>query len=187
MSQPTSPLVVKEETLEQKRIHEGKVINLRVDQVKNAFGHTVTREVVEHPGGVCVMPLLADGRFVFVKQYRYPTQDFLLEFPAGKLDVAGEAPFEAIQRELIEETGYSSSEWEDLGYIYTAPGFCNERIYLYKANNLTAVTTQNGPQEDEAIEPLVYTVDEVKTMVSQGKIQDGKTLALLGHYFLANA
>jgi ADP-ribose pyrophosphatase len=180
---PITPALVQEETLSQQRLHEGRVINLRVDSVKNAFGQTVVREVVEHPGGVCVLPLLPDGRFVLVRQYRYPTGQFLLEFPAGKLDVKGEPPFEAIQRELLEETGYTSASWQALGTIYTAPGFCNEKIYLYQATGLQLAPNRLGPQEDEALEPVLMSEAEVRQAMAAFEIQDGKTLALLAYYF----
>jgi ADP-ribose pyrophosphatase len=173
-----------EKTLSQAPIHQGKVIALRVDTVQNAHGDTVTREVVAHPGGVCVMPIDEQGRFLLVRQYRYPTQSFLLEFPAGKLDVAGESPANAIKRELQEETGYVAATWKELGFIYTAPGFCDEKIYLYAAKNLTAQTGLTT-DEDEAIESFWLTYAELKQALAEGLLTDGKTLALLAHYELS--
>lgn len=170
-----------EKTLSKKNIHQGKVIALRVDEVKNAHGDTVTREVVEHPGGVCVMPIDEQGKFLLVRQYRYPTQQFLLEFPAGKLDVAGESPANAIKRELQEETGYVAATWKELGFIYTAPGFCDEKIYLYAAKNLSLQTGLTA-DEDEAIESFWFTYSELKQAMIDGLLTDGKTLALLAHY-----
>lgn len=174
-----------EKTLSKRYVHHGKVINLRVDEALNAHEQPVIREVVEHPGGVCVLPVLPDGRLVFVQQYRYPTGEYLLEFPAGKLDVKGEPPADAIKRELAEETGYKAKTWRELGYIYTAPGFCDERIWLYIATDLEALPEGQTLDADEAIDPILLTSEQIKEALRKQQIRDGKTLSLLTHYWLS--
>jgi ADP-ribose pyrophosphatase len=180
----TTPLVP-EITLSSQRLEEGVVVNFRRDQARNAFGQTVVREVVEHPGGVCVLPVLSDGRFVMVRQFRYPLGRFLLEFPAGKLDVPGEAPEDAIRRELLEETGYLAHTWESLGSLYTAPGFCNEKIYLYRATDLHKPETPVANVEDEAIECHLLEPQEILKRLQAHEIEDAKTLSLLSYALIA--
>ena len=103
--------------------YRGRIINLRVDTALLPNGSSATREVVEHPGGVCVAALTEDGCLLFVRQFRYPYQKVLLELPAGKLD-PGEDPLEAGKRELREETGAEAARYESLGELYPSPGYC---------------------------------------------------------------
>ncbi len=173
------------ETLVSSQHHyTGSVISVRADTIINPQGETVQRDVVMHPGGVCVLPILPDGRLLLIEQYRYATGQILLEAPAGKLDVVGESPFEAIQRELWEETGYQAAHWEPWGFIYTAPGFCNERIYLYKAWGLSLATQAKPTIEDETIEATPYTWATLVEKITANQIEDAKTLALLARYQL---
>ncbi len=112
-----------------------------------------------------------------VKQFRYPTGNALYELPAGKLDKPNEEVFEAAKRELEEETGHTAEKWEELGFIWTSPGFCSEKLYLYKASNLTF----KGQHLDKG-EILKYEEvdkDEVFKMVKDGRINDAKTIAAL--------
>ncbi len=182
---PLSSSISTQETVVSSQHHfTGRVISVKQDTVINPQGETVFRDVVTHPGGVCVLPILPDGRILLIEQYRYATGQLLLEAPAGKLDVAGEAPFEAIQRELWEETGYTATHWEPWGFIYTAPGFCNERIYLYKAWGLVLSSQPKPIIEDEAIEAKPYTWEALRALLGNNQLQDAKTLALLARYQL---
>jgi ADP-ribose pyrophosphatase len=163
-------------------IHTGKVISTVQDEILSAYGNPAIRDVVLHPGGVCILPLLPSGELILIRQFRYPTGEFLWEFPAGKLDVEGEAPEATAVRELWEETGYESPQWQAFGYIYTAPGFCNERIYLYTAENCT-LAKQAPPQvDDEAIFTQVFTPQAFRDLICQGQVKDAKTLALWSYY-----
>lgn len=154
--------------------YRGRIINLRVDTAELPNGATATREVVEHPGGVCVAALTEDGCLLFVRQFRYPYQTVLLELPAGKLD-PGEDPLEAGKRELREETGAKASRYESLGTLYPSPGYCGEIIHLYTASGLTFGET--APDEDEFLEVEKIPLEEAARMVLEGEIPDAKTQA----------
>lgn len=154
--------------------YRGRIINLRVDTAELPNGATATREVVEHPGGVCVAALTEDGCLLFVRQFRYPYQTVLLELPAGKLD-PGEDPLEAGKRELREETGAKASRYESLGTLYPSPGYCGEIIHLYAASGLTSGET--APDEDEFLEVEKIPLEEAARMVLEGEIPDAKTQA----------
>ena len=154
--------------------YRGRIINLRVDTAELPNGATATREVVEHPGGVCVAALTEDGCLLFVRQFRYPYQTVLLELPAGKLD-PGEDPLEAGKRELREETGAKASRYESLGTLYPSPGYCGEIIPLYAASGLTFGET--APDEDEFLEVEKIPLEEAARMVLEGEIPDAKTQA----------
>jgi ADP-ribose pyrophosphatase len=175
-----------ETCLDSTAVFDGAVLKLRVDTVRLPNGNTGRREVATHPGGVVVMPVLPNGQLILVRQFRYSLGHPLLEFPAGKLDTLPngqkEDPFVAIQRELQEETGYIASQWTPLGYIYTAPGFTNERLYLYKAEGLTLAEKLTQP--DEFVETVILTPDQVFAMVKQGDLTDAKTLCLLARGYV---
>ena len=154
--------------------YRGRIINLRVDTALLPNGSSATREVVEHPGGVCVAALTEDGCLLFVRQFRYPYQKVLLELPAGKLD-PGEDPLEAGKRELREETGAEAARYESLGELYPSPGYCGEIIHLYAATGLTF--GQMSPDEDEFLEVEKIPLEEAARMVPDNEIADAKTQA----------
>ena len=154
--------------------YRGRIINLRVDTALLPNGSSATREVVEHPGGVCVAALTEDGCLLFVRQFRYPYHKVLLELPAGKLD-PGEDPLEAGKRELREETGAEAARYESLGELYPSPGYCGEIIHLYAATGLTF--GQMSPDEDEFLEVEKIPLEEAARMVLDNEIADAKTQA----------
>lgn len=154
----------------------GRLLKVKVDKVKLPNGNESTRELINHPGAVAIVPILDDGRIVFVKQYRYPLGSVLYELPAGKLD-PGEDPDACAPRELSEETGYSAKEWKKLTAIATTPGFTDEIIHLYVASKLTKY--EQHTDEDEFIEIVALTPQEVKEMILAGDIYDAKTLSAL--------
>lgn len=155
---------------------EGRLLQVNIDTVKLPDGSESTRELIHHPGAVAVIPILDDGRIVFVKQYRYPIASILYELPAGKLD-RGEDPDFCAKRELSEETGYSAQNWRKLTSIVTTPGFTDEVIHLYVARNLEK--HEQHTDEDEFIEIVAFTAEQVKQMVLNGEIYDAKTLSAL--------
>ena len=171
-----------ETTVSKNVLHRGIVVNMRRDEALRPDGKPCVREVVEHPGGVVILPLLPSGEIIMVEQWRYPLGKTLIEVPAGKLE-RGEDPFEAAQRELLEETGYKAHQWEPMHYIYTAPGFCDEKLYLYKASELELIHPQAQGDEDEFLDIHKLTPDEAFALVRDGRITDAKTLSLLLHVF----
>jgi ADP-ribose pyrophosphatase len=155
-------------------VYTGKIVNVRSDMVELVTGKHVPREVVEHPGGVAIVPVTAQGDVLMVRQYRYCVGEELLEIPAGKLE-CDENPLDCAERELSEETGCSAEQMISLGVIYPSPGFSKETLYLYLAMGL-----KNGemhPDEDEflCVEPVA--LDEVVAQIMSGEIRDGKTIA----------
>ena len=165
-----------EKTVEKNYVYEGKIINVRRDKAELHNGNPCTREVVEHNGGVCVAALTDEKELIFVRQFRYPYMEVVLELPAGKLE-KGEDPFEAGKRELEEETGTVAGKYYDLGKFYPTPGYCGEIIHLYAASDLTA--TQMNPDEDEFLEVEKIHIDKAVEMVINNEIRDGKTIALI--------
>lgn len=161
-----------EKTLNSQTVYDGKIITVLKDDVEVADGHKSFREVVKHSGGVVVLAIHED-KILFVKQFRYPMKEILLELPAGKLE-KGEDPFVAAQRELEEETGYCADKWTDLGFVYTSPGYSDEKLYLFKAENLHF--TQCHPDEGEILQPLEIKIDDAVKMINNGEINDAKTL-----------
>jgi len=169
-------LFTREHCTSSKRLWEGGIIKLRVDTLQSEGQETI-REVVEHNGGVVIAGCTQEGKVLLVKQYRYSLDKDLLELPAGRIE-AGEDPLPAAQRELTEETGYSADSWRELSRMFTAPGFCNEILYLYHAQNLTFMG--KNLDFDEETEVLELSLEEAWQMVLEGKIQDAKTIAGLG-------
>ena len=164
---------LEEKTLTQEYRFRGRIINLRTDTAELPNGEVAGREVVEHPGGVCVAPLTDSGELLFVRQFRYPYGEILLELPAGKRDRAEEDPLECGKRELLEETGATAIRYRSLGCVYPSPGFCNEVIHLYLAEGLSFGKAQ--PDEDEFVEVERIPLSEAVTMVMNGEIRDAKT------------
>ncbi len=164
-----------EKTINSELIFNGRVVKLYKDSVELSTGQKTFREVVKHSGGVVILAFKGD-KILLVKQFRYPMKEVMLELPAGKLE-QGEDPFEAAKRELEEETGYCANKWTDLGYVYTSPGYSDEKLYLYKAEDLEF--THCHPDEGEIIQAFEYKYDDVLKMIDNGQINDAKTLCAL--------
>ncbi len=163
----------KEKTLDSQMMYDGRIIKVYKDNVELADGKKSFREVVRHSGGVVILAFKDEDTILLVKQYRYPIGEIVLELPAGKLE-KGEDPFEAAKRELEEETGYCANKWTDLGYINTSPGFSDEKLYLYLAQDLEY--TYCHPDEGEIIQAFEYKYDDVLKMIDNGEINDAKTI-----------
>ncbi len=164
---------LEEKTISKEYQFKGRIINLRTDKAELPNGAVAGREVVEHPGGVCVAPLTDDNELLFVRQYRYPYHEILLELPAGKRDKGGEDPLECGKRELMEETGAVAATYRSLGQVYPSPGYCDEVIYLYLAENLTF--GEANPDEDEFVEVERIPLEKAVDMVMNNEITDAKT------------
>ncbi len=166
-----------EKTEKQTYIYKGRIINLRCDDITLPDGNPAKREVVEHPGGVCVLPITENDEIIFVRQYRYPYSEILLEIPAGKRDSKEEDTLECGKRELREETGAEASEYTFLGELYPSPGYVGEIIYMYMAKGLSYGKTQ--PDEDEFVETVKIPFDKALDMVMSGELKDAKTQAAI--------
>lgn len=163
--------------VESKRIYEGDIVNFRVDTVRLEDGKETTREVVEHNGGVVIACQPTEDEVVLIRQYRYSVDEELIELPAGRIE-AGEPPLGAAQRELTEETGYLARHWRELSRMYTAPGFCNEMLYMYHASEVELV--EKNLDDDEETEVLLLPLAEAWQLVLDGKIRDAKTVSGIG-------
>lgn len=155
-------------------VFEGKIITVKLDKALLPNGAQASREVVEHPGGVCILALQEDGTVPLVRQFRYPLGDVMLELPAGKLEY-GEEPRPAAIRELGEEVGLEPGELTDLGFIYVSPGFCTEKLHMYLARDVKTVPVH--PDEDEFLDIVHIPFEKLAQMVLSGEITDGKTVA----------
>jgi len=152
---------------------KGGHIQVRVDRVIEPAGHETTREIVVHPGAVCVVARLGDDDVILIRQYRHAAGKELLEIPAGGLD-PGEDPLEAARRELEEETGYHASTIIPRGSFWSTPGFTTEYMWLYEATDLKK--TQTNPDDDEVIEVDIVKISEAMQMIRDERIRDAKTI-----------
>lgn len=159
------------------RVHEGGIINLRIDTLRSVDGLEVVREVVEHNGGVVIAAQPDADRVLLIRQYRYSIDEELIELPAGRIE-KGEDPFPAARRELQEETGFEAKNWQELSRMFSAPGFCDEILYLHRANDLSFVG--KNLDIDEHTDVMDLKLEEAWDLVVQGQIRDAKTIAGLG-------
>lgn len=169
-----------ETKLASEEIFEGKLLHVRRDTVRLPDGTTATREYIDHPGAVMIIPRLPDGRLLFERQYRYPLARVFIEFPAGKID-AGEEPLATAQRELLEETGYAAKSWSYLATLHPLITYSTERIEIYTADGLA----HHGARLDagEFVETFAASFEEALAWLDRGEITDVKTM--LGLLLLA--
>jgi ADP-ribose pyrophosphatase len=156
-----------------KEIYRGRIVNLIVDSITTGSGVDTIREVLQHPGGAAVVPLLPDKTVLLVRQFRYPMGEYLLELPAGKIDNQ-EPPEQTAARELAEEVGFRAGTLEKIAEFYSTPGFCDELLHVYLATDLKPV--ESHQDEDEEIEIEQLSLPQLKSLMDTGKIRDGKTL-----------
>jgi ADP-ribose pyrophosphatase len=158
-------------------LYHGRIFDLIIEEVEDTPGKIRKREIISHPGGSVVVPLLDNNEVIFVRQYRYPLKKFILEIPAGKLE-PNEDPLEAAKRELREETGYLAKHYEKLTAMLTTPGFCNEVLHIFLATGLKR--SEHGQDLDEGEQSLtVEKIPFIKVieMIERGEIIDSKTIA----------
>jgi len=159
-----------------KEIYKGKVVHLFVETVTLPNGHTTALEVIHHPGAAAVVPFFPDGTVLLVRQYRHAAGGMILEVPAGKLD-SGEAPEVCAARELEEEAGQRPGRLVRTGAIWTTPGFCDERIHLFAAFDLTPAA--RSPEDDELIEVVRVSLHDALRLVWRGELSDAKSALAL--------
>ena len=165
-----------ERQVETQTVYDGVIVRVRLDQASLPNGRTARREVVEHPGGVTILPVDESGVVTLVRQYRYPLGQLVLEAPAGKLE-RGEDPLEGGVRELSEEVGLTAGRLTYLGAMYPSPGFCDEVLHMYLAQELTQGDCH--PDEDEFLELVRMPLEEAVERVMNNEIADGKTVCVL--------
>jgi len=163
-------------TLKSEHIFHGRAFNVRVDEVEYAPGRTHRIEVVEHSGAVTLVPVDAEGRVWFIRQYRHAVAETMLELPAGTLHPA-EDPALGAQRELQEEIGRRAGVLERLASFYLAPGYSTELMHAYLATDLSPAPLP--PDEDEAIVTAPLSLAEAMQAVARGEVRDAKSLAAL--------
>jgi ADP-ribose pyrophosphatase len=166
-----------------RHIYKGKIVTLNVDTITLPNGVTVDLEVVRHPGASAVVPLKEDGTVVLIRQFRHAAGGFIYEIPAGKLS-PGEEPLACAARELEEEIGYRAESFNLLSSIFTAPGFTDEVIHIYKATGLTKGRQQLD--RDEVLEVVEMPLDETIEMIRTGAIHDAKTIVGLQAVYIGS-
>lgn len=168
-------------------IYAGEVVDLSVKHYRRPGGLVVRREVIAHPGAVVMVPVEGD-RVLMVRQPREAVGEYLLELPAGKLDVAGEPPLECARRELAEEVGRAAGTWEDLGGFYTAPAILEEYIHCFLATDLSVVDHEPIPEEEIEVVPvplahlddLIAQVHDAKSLIGLLRLRTRMGASLAG-------
>ena len=163
----------KEKILNSDYIYEGTILNLRKDKVKLFDEHETYREVVEHDGGVAIVPITAEGKILLVKQYRIAVDEVVLELPAGKLEEDEDVKKCAL-RELEEETGFRPDHIKNLFYFYTTPGYSSEKLHLFIAEGLKYYG--QNLDRGEYIELVEISKKDIIPKIVEGKIRDSKTI-----------
>jgi 8-oxo-dGTP pyrophosphatase MutT (NUDIX family) len=161
-------------------VYKGRIMGLRVDEVRMPGGSTATRQVVEHPGAVVILALDDAGQVVLIRQYRHPVGEWLIELPAGLLDVPGEPPWETAARELVEEAGLRAGRWHALVDLRPSPGLSEEAVRVYLARDLTDVSEEDrhvGSEEETDLGVHRAPLDVAVAAVFTGAIQNSSTVA----------
>ncbi|MGE6629440.1 NUDIX hydrolase [Bacillus sp. NPDC077027] len=175
-----------EKTIASKEIYKGKIIDLIVEDVELPNGKSGKRELIKHPGAVAVIARTADKKIILVKQYRKALERAIVEIPAGKLE-PGEEPQHTALRELEEETGYTTNHLEKLTAFYTSPGFADEIVHVYEANQLLPLEEKRELDEDEFVEVMEVSLEEALRLVEKQHIYDAKTVYAIQYLQLKEA
>jgi ADP-ribose pyrophosphatase len=162
-----------EKEISSQRVFKGRLLGLRVDKVKLSNGVETTREIVEHPGAVAVVAVTKEKELVLIRQFRKPVNEVILEIPAG-VPHTGEKEEEAARRELEEETGYYARRVKKIWEGYATPGYSNEMIHYFLAQEMTLLRPQRD--EDEQMEVDLIDIETCTDLVKTGKIKDNKTM-----------
>jgi ADP-ribose pyrophosphatase len=160
------------------KVRQGFQVVVSTERFPLPSGGELQLDIVQHPGASAIVPFISDSEVLLIRQYRHATGGTIFEVPAGKID-PGETPAVTAARELEEEVGQRVGRLEELGWIWTTPGFANEKIYLYAAFELTA--TASRPEDDELIELVPTPLDEALEMIWRGELTDAKSAIALIH------
>lgn len=162
-----------------KHLHQTRVLDIGVEDVTLPSGVRATLDVLRHPGAACVLPIDDDGKVTLIRQFRHCADGYLWEAPAGTLN-KGETPEQCAAREIVEEAGLEAGHLEHKGFVFTAPGFTDEKIHLYVATGCTPAPVQRD--EDEVItEVRAFSWSEIDALLASGALTDAKTLSVLFH------
>ena len=167
--------------LQKRLFFQGRKFNFEVTKLRLPNGVEGDWECIRHPGGALAVPVTKDGKLVLVRQYRFAVEGRILEFPAGTIE-PNEDPAETIKREIEEETGYGANSWRSLGKFPLAPGYSDEYIYAFLAQDLTKLANPPQQDDDEDIEVVLMTVEELEQAILAGDLVDAKTIC---SFFLA--
>lgn len=159
-----------------KLLHKGRLISLYRDEVHLPDGRITHYDIVRHPGGAVIVAVNSNKDICLLRQFRHAVGGDIWELPAGCLE-ANEDPVETAKRELLEETGCSALSWTELGSITPSPGFCNEVLWMFKAEDLKVGRT--AKDKDEFLEPHWFPINKIHQMIKAGEIRDAKTLAAI--------
>lgn len=162
--------------LASEKIFKGAVFDVERDRLREENGIEIVREVVRHPGGAGALPLFDDGRVALVRQYRHPARRELLEIPAGRIE-GGETPEMCAAREVEQEIGFRAGRIEKLAEFYSTPGFCEEKLHVYLATDLTP--SSQALDHDEVVEVVYLPFAEAAQLAERGGIEDSKTIIAL--------
>ena len=162
--------------LAEREVHRGSLITVAVGRFAAPDGEEFERDVVHHPGAVSVVPLLDDGTVVLVRQYRAAVDRDLLEIPAGKRDVAGEAPELTAHRELAEEIGMQAGRLEQLAEFYNSPGFCDEHSFVFLARDLEPCGNSLQGVEEQHMTVEHVALADVPGLIASGELVDAKSI-----------
>lgn len=172
--------LLEQQGLTDSHIHyKGKLISVRSDRIIDQHQHTHQYDIVLHPGAAVMIPVHKNGMIHLVKQWRRAALDILIELPAGTLK-QHEQPLQCAQRELQEEIGYKAKKMTSLGGFFTAPGFCNEYLHLFVAEDL--IPSSLPGDDSENIDPCLLSLDESLEWIETGKIKDAKTICGIYRY-----
>lgn len=174
MTAPADDSHLAEHTLGSEELLRGRFLHAVRDTVRLPDGASATREYIRHPGAVCIVGLLDDGRVVLERQWRHPVGRVMIELPAGKLD-AGEDPLDCARRELLEETGYRAREWAHAGQLHPCIGYSDEFIDVWFARGLSA--GERRLDAEEFLDVFLATPEELLQSCLDGRVTDGKTLS----------
>ncbi|MBX7065752.1 MAG: NUDIX hydrolase [Parachlamydiales bacterium] len=169
-----------EKSIENKLVYKGKIITLQLETF-DVLGKSKTFEVIKHGGAVVILPIAADGRILLVQQWRRAVGEITIELPAGGLE-KGEEPLACAKRELQEETGFAAKKIKPFGGFYSAPGFCDEFLHMFLAEDL--YPSPLPPDDGEMIDLLPVTLNEAKHLITENRIRDAKTIAGILRYIV---
>ena len=154
--------------------YQGRIFSMVSENITLANGTTLDIAIIRHPGASAIIPLLDKDTMIVLTQYRHAIGEYIWEIPAGTFN-RNESAFECAKRELMEETGYVANEWHPLGFIFPLPGYSDERIHIFLARDL--ILTDQNLHRDEMLDVHKVKINDVLQMISQGKIQDSKTIS----------